>query len=312
MQSNPTELDIHNWQDLSERETLRVSCSHWKCQGKKAAFTITRTFDGCVYNCYRCGTTGAVHFGSTPAMAQRKLKEIRDGRKNKGDGVHFHVVLPNDFLHMVEHNKSIPAAAYAWLYQYEISDDDMYTYNIGYSPSLQRVVVPIYDTIRLISGDIGYKLTGWQGRDIYYKRNKDLYKKGVIKREPMKYYTEVNTKIHNNIYNNNIINTTKIYYKIISKNTKKDKIIIVEDILSAIKCYNNYKIDIVGLLNSTITDQLINTLKGYNNVIIWLDWDARIRSIKASQRCQSQGIRATTIRTKLDPKAVPYKEMPTL
>ena len=68
--------------------------------------------------------------------------------------------------------------------------------------------------------------------------------------------------------------------------------------------------DVLGLLNSTITNDLMIKLKCYKQVVIWLDFDARVKSIKASHRLQSQGICATTIRTTLDPKAVPYLEMP--
>ena len=305
---HPQELDIHDWQSLSEFETFRVACSHWKCDGKKDAFTITRTIDGCVYNCYRCGTSGAIFMGSSPQMAQQKLKDIRNDRKNKSDTLYNNVVLPNDFVHMITHDKSIPSSAYAWLYQYELTDTDIYTYNIGYAYRLQRVIIPIYDTIRLGSGDKGYKLIGWQGRDVFYNRNQQLYTKGILKRPPMRYYIEVDS----NKYNNNNIKikyNNKIYYKIISKSIKKDKLIIVEDILSCIKCYNKYKVDVIALLNSTISNQLITMLHGYSKVFIWLDFDARVKAIKTSHQCQNQGINTTTIRTKEDPKSVPYKDM---
>jgi len=300
---HPEELNIHDWQSLDEGQTIRVNCSHWKCQNKKAAFTITRTFDGCVYNCYRCGITGGIYTGSTPTSAIKKLRKLRYDRKNNSVSIHNNVVLPNDFIHMVTHDKLIPAAAYAWIYQYELNDDDIFKYNIGYAHKLQRVVIPIYDIIRLASGDTGYKLIGWQGRDIYYKHNKELYNNNIIKYQPIKYYTEITSKSNNNQYQ--LINKNKIYYKIISKYNNNKIIYIVEDILSCIKVYNKYKKDTIALLNSTISDKLITTLRDYKHV----DWDARIRAIKASRRCQDQGITTSTIRTKKDPKAIPYKKM---
>ena len=316
MPKHPQELDIHDWQSLDEGETIRVACSHWKCQGKSNAFTITRTLDGCVYNCYRCDTHSAIFMSSSPASAQRKLKEIRDARKLKGKlkfGNDNRVYLPRDFINLVTHDKSIPPQAYAWIYKYELNDDDIYKYNIGYAYRIQRVVVPIYDVIRLYNGDLGYKLVGWQGRDIFYDRNVELYKRGILKRPPMRYYIEGNSKLidyQNQLNNNKIISkSNKLYYKIISKSKSNNKIIIVEDILSCIKVNNKYKCDCVALLNSTITNSLINLLRSYKQVVIWLDWDARVKAIKASRQLQSQGICATTIRTSLDPKEVPYSEM---
>lgn len=307
MGKHPEELDIHDWQTMNEGETTRVYCSHWKCQGKKAAFTITRTLDGCVYNCYRCGTSGGIYRGSSPNVALRKLKELRDGRKSQHRSSNVLVQLPFDFVPCFTHNRSIPPQAFAWIYQYELTDMDMYTYNIGFSSRFQRVIIPIYDTIKMDSGAIGYKLIAWQGRDVFYKRNKELFKVGVLKKDPIKYYTEYNNTIYNNIYSNN-----KLYYKIISKSKSKDKIIIVEDILSTIKVYNHYKVDTIALLNSTITNKLVSQFKEYKHVYIWLDWDARVKAIKASRYCQSQGINTTTIRTTKDPKAVPYIRMPVL
>jgi len=202
MGKRPQELLIHDWQSLEEGETIRVACSHWKCQGKNDAFTITRILEGCIYNCYRCSTNGAIFTGSSPRVAQQKLKVIRDARRNKIGSVHNNVVLPNDFIHMVSHDKRVPAAAYAWIYQYELTDTDIFKYNIGYAHGLQRVVIPIYDVIRMKNGADGFKLVGWQGRDVFYDRNKALFKKGILKKNPMKYYTEISSKIigYNNKY----------------------------------------------------------------------------------------------------------------
>ncbi len=312
---HPQELDINDWQSLDEGDTIRVACSHWKCQGKSNAFTITRTFDGCIYNCYRCGTSSAVHLGSSPAAASRKLKQLRQQRTT-ADPQKYVVALPSDFQPMITHNKDIPPQAYAWIYQYELDDDDIYKFNIGYSSRIQRVVVPIYDVITLKNGLSGWKLIGWQGRDVFYARNLELFNRGLLKHRPIRYYTEANSKLIQSQLKNNInINlisksTNKLYYQIISKSIKHNTIIIVEDILSSIKVYNKYKVDVLGLLNSTITNDLMIKLKCYKQVVIWLDFDARVKSIKASHRLQSQGICATTIRTTLDPKAVPYLEMP--
>jgi len=298
---HPEELTIHDWQGISEGDTIRVACSHYLCNGKKDAFTITRTLDGCVYNCYRCGTTGAIYLSSSPNRALQKLKGLQHGNINTS-GKTRRVVLPMDFVSMVHHSR-IPPNAYAWLYKYELDDNDIYNFNIGWSNRIQRVVIPVYSAVP------PFKLVAWQGRDVFYDRNKLLFKRGIMKHAPIKYYTEVDTPIYNIKSTNQYqINKNKIYFNITNQ-LINNYIIIVEDILSAIKVHNKYTCSVVALLNSTITDTLVQQLKKYTKVYIWLDWDARVKAIKASRQFQSQGINAQTIRTRLDPKAVPYREM---
>jgi hypothetical protein len=188
------------------------------------------------------------------------------------------------------------------VYKYELTDDDIYQYNIGYSPRIERTIFPIYEDGKLIA---------WQGRDIYYQRNKSLYLSGKLERSPLKYYTEYNNKYYKN-------NNIKLYFKIYKNKIKYNKniiynnnIILVEDIISCIKLYNKFGCDVVAMLNSTVHDKLIQDLKltSYNKVYLWLDWDARIKSIKASAKLQALGVPAACVQTIRDPKAIPYKDL---
>lgn len=319
MAKHPIELQQHDWQSLDEHETLRVNCSHWKCDGKKKAFTITRTIDGCVYNCYRCGTSGAIFMGSSPQAAQRKLHYLKSKKKFKIDWPYNSTVfLPFDFIPMHSQDKSIPPQAYAWLYQHELNDDDMFKHNIGWTFRLQRVVFPIYQEEYRVGQFVS--LIGWQGRDVFYDRNCELFKRGLLKHQPLKYYTEINTQIYQNKsindkslkYNNNKYNTIYYYIKR-TIDTKISTLIIVEDILSAIKCSNKYPdCNIIALLKSDLSEDFIRHFGYYQQIYVWLDWDARIKSIKISKLLQSKGYDVNTVRTLKDPKAVPYKEMPIL
>lgn len=322
MKKHPLRVREYNWQEMDEGETVRLHCDHPMCAHKIGkALTITRLYDGCIYNCYRCGTSGKITRHSTPGAARRKLKEIRNERKNAGDPNNYMVVLPNDFISLVFNQvygatsiyDVVPSIAYSWLYRYELDSNDMYTYNIGYSPKLQRVIIPIYENNTLI---------GWQGRDVYYERNKANYilniKDNKQSEKPLKYYTEYNKYINNNkklyfkILNNSILNFKKdnIYNKRNINSTLK-VCILVEDILSCIKVYNKFKYDTIALLNSTITDTTCTELNllDYDRVYIWLDYDARIKALRASRKLQSLGIDCKTIRTEQDPKSILYKDM---
>jgi hypothetical protein len=302
---HPREVMECDWQSLDEGETVRIRCKSDTCRDKiKAALTVTRTLEGAIYNCYRCGLPGyplAIFQGSNPSTARRKIEEIRNGRRKMvSNDNNYRVTLPRDFTLLVDPNQSkhIPAAAYAWLYKYELTDDDIYEYNIGYSARLDRVIIPIYDNDKLIA---------WQGRDINYTRNKELHKRGILNKSPLKYYMEYNKYTNNN---------NKLYFKLNYKHNLNNSnifkyIILVEDILSCIKLYNKFGYNCVALLNSTVHDKLIKDLAllTYNKVYLWLDWDKQIESIKYVHKLRSAGVNAISVRTIRDPKAIPYKEI---
>jgi hypothetical protein len=247
----PRVVREYDWESLEEGETKRLHCDSPKCEGKVGkALTITRTSTGCIYNCYRCGlpgSPGVIGTVSNPSQALRRIKEMRNERHAHNNDSDYILGLPYDFINLLEaqmNNVQVPAQAYAWIYKYELDDDDIYNYNIGYSSKLERVIIPIYNNTELIA---------WQGRDIYYNKNKELFKNNKLDKIPLKYYTEYNKYKYNN---------NKIYFKILN-NIKYNILILVEDIISGIKVYNKFKnigAGVITLLNSTIHDKLVQDL----------------------------------------------------
>jgi len=79
-------------------------------------------------------------------------------------------------------------------------------------------------------------------------------------------------------------------------------IVLVEDLISGEKV--GHITPTLCLFGSNISLKRLATLKllGYNEVIIWLDWDKKEYAIKAAQLAQSIGLQARVIHTKLDPK----------
>lgn len=300
MSRHPQELLTFDWEAMNEGDTVRIHCGHWKCDGKADSFTITRTFDGCLYNCYRCGCPGypgIVSQSSSPSIAHERLNRIRNLRHGR---IKIHnnndiivPVLPFDFVPLITYDKLIPPQAYAWLYKYELDDNDFNKYYIGYSRKLERIIFPIYDNTT-------NKLMAWQGRDVFYKRNLILYNNNKLKYKPLKYYTE---------YFN--LKKIKLYYNIYNYKNIYNNIIIVEDIISAIKVYNKFKYNVTALLNSTITNGTIAdlSLRAYNKVFIWLDPDARIKGLKAAMDLSLKGVNSVAKFSDTDPKDVSYKEM---
>lgn len=86
-------------------------------------------------------------------------------------------------------------------------------------------------------------------------------------------------------------------------------IVLVEDIISGSKV--GHITPTLTLFGSNISLKRLATLKllGYNEVIIWLDWDKREYAIKAAQLAQSIGLEAQVIHTKLDPKDYTFEEI---
>lgn len=294
----PKELDEHDWEALEEGETIRVHCSHWKCEDKNDAFTITRTFDGCVYNCYRCGTSGVLRRSSNPHSALARIRALRGVRHKQIVEGNMNISLPGDFIPLITGSKLIPPQAYAWLYQYEIDEDDFFDFNIGYSPKLERLIFPFYKDDKLIA---------WQGRNVQtFNKNTNMYKSN---KDILKWYTEYKDK------------TNTLYFKIskseISLNKNKisshwDNLILVEDLVSAIKVWRHYLCDTVAILNSTLRHKHIIDLnmRNYNHVYLWLDPDAYIKALQASHRFRSEGLSCSVVKSSTDPKEVPYNDMP--
>ena len=92
-------------------------------------------------------------------------------------------------------------------------------------------------------------------------------------------------------------------------NVSSTSIILVEDIISAVKV--GHITPTHCLFGSNISLKRLATLKllGYNEVIIWLDWDKKEYAIRAAQLAQSIGLQSRVIHTKLDPKEYSYEEI---
>lgn len=86
-------------------------------------------------------------------------------------------------------------------------------------------------------------------------------------------------------------------------------LVLVEDIISAVKV--GHISPTLCLFGSNISLKRLATLKllGYNEVIIWLDWDKKEYAIKAAQLAQSIGLQSRVIHTKLDPKEYSYDDI---
>tara|TARA_R100001463_G_scaffold4162_6_gene15982 strand:- start:15587 stop:16276 length:690 start_codon:yes stop_codon:yes gene_type:complete len=82
-----------------------------------------------------------------------------------------------------------------------------------------------------------------------------------------------------------------------------DTIIVVEDVLSAIKIARTHKYCASPLLGSSLSKQAESQLvKDYKKIYVWLDRDKAKQAVRIRNRLRSLGVTSKAIITELDPK----------
>jgi hypothetical protein len=218
--------------ELQPDEQLRID--HSDCpsgQDTRGRLYIKRKHDGTLLAyCHNCGDYG-VHSSRGKTKAIRDLLIEHEAAQRNGAG---ELVLPPD---IIVNPDAWPLEAQAWVYKYGITRDEIIDNELCYSPSWDRVILPVY-------GD--GKLLYWQGR-------------AVRKDQDPKY---VSAKAHPKV----------MAWQLAPGKRTCDKIIIVEDRLSSIKV-GRY-VDSVALLGtSPDIDCLTERLQMYKKVGIILDPD---------------------------------------
>jgi hypothetical protein len=206
----------------------------------------------------------------TPNQTIKKLSEVVDVAKKiagqKG--------LPADF------SPDIPTEGWMWLRKYGILDKEVSFYGIGYSNQYSRLVLPVYNLAGLVA---------WQGRAL-----------GKIDKKYPKYMTMTNGAQSRLWFDSR--HGIKQHREYLETN----KIVLVEDIISAIKLGRQFRT--IALLGSYVREELIDWMLAVNKAnvnmtfYIWLDPDKMVESYKIAGRLRSLGLRVITITTSQDPK----------
>lgn len=248
---------------------LPVRYLHESCsKGKGPCLLVTRTDTGWVYYCHRCGLKG---FRGLDGMPMEKIKKWWEAKKNVPKQVERTVRLPSDFtLDLSKHPK-----AGAWLMSLGITDFQIQEYRIGYSRYFDRLIFPVY---------MGGKLVFWQGRTFHHVTRENP--KWLSVRVPRNQDVWFTAPCHSGC----------------------DRVVLVEDILSALKVSN--VAHAVALLGVYIPDTLMwRLLKSKKEVVIWLDQDKTDRSLHYTLRFRSAGIPTSMRSTPLDPKKHTIKQL---
>jgi hypothetical protein len=241
--------------------------------GKTPAMAVTRDTGGWKWFCHRCKESGFI--GDTynsPLDTTKKITTL--GKEVDNSQSNIIPSFPPDFTPMINHNGctnvNVPFEAYSWLWKYGLKDEDLFEFGFGWSQKYKRVILPIFTR-----GNFG-TLLGWVGRN-------------VLDKEKAKYYIQKPKK------------SDRIYFTLEGSADDDDKVILVEDCLSAIKLNKYLNVKTIALLTTSIDNNLINKLKG-NKVFVWLDSDVLSQSVAMVSRLRQLGVSAYHIYTTNDPK----------
>jgi hypothetical protein len=166
----------------------------------------------------------------------------------------------------------IPIEAYAWCWDGGITDRMIMEWQFGWSDSFYRVIIPIKDEEN--------KLQGYIGRDVFPRDDKYLKGKYILRKQAGL--------------------RKRIYFTCHAPESQK--VVVVEDPLSAIRVHLATGYETVALLNTNVGTELLREYMSYD-MVIWLDDGQLANMVGVCARATEYGINATHISTLKDPKA---------
>jgi len=211
--------------------------------------------------CFACDYKPFEMKGKQTLDELKELKRLNDEAKNTANA--RDITLPKDFT------TDIPLEGRLWLYSNGITSKLRKKYNIGYSESLRRVMLPVNDT---------------KGSLIWFQC------RALLEGQKPKYLQPSGDK-----------SSVLFQSKSIENGETSKEVILVEDIMSAIRVGDVQQA--ASLLGTKADTHQINFLSRYDKVYTWLDADKAGRRGSATIR---QSLELLTechdIRTEHDPK----------
>lgn len=227
-------IPAHEYRSVGEPLPVgkQVNINHVMCNAgtdTRGRLYIKRLEGAVVSYCHNCGEHGYVKLNNL-----RSITDLLKANDSIEKGGHGDIELPHDCIPLRD---DWPNEAASWLWKYGITAEEVVNNNITYSPSWNRLILPVYD---------GGKLVFWQGRAVNSKQTpKYVNARAVAK--PMATFLATH-------------NPSKV-------------VVIVEDILSAIKV--SRCVDSIALLGTSPDfDCLREKVEGYAEVVVWLDNDS--------------------------------------
>lgn len=239
----------------------RSNCT--KCNDTRGRLYERETEKGVIFHCFNCNYSGfRPHKPFTPSELLKRLEERNQSVIPSASGTANKVRLPYDF------DERIPNKGLQWFYKYGIFQEDIKKFHFGYSQKYNRVILPVFDDEELV---------------YYQARTLDPPSKNNPK------YINVRQSGAKNVWFKNF------------SNTKNDVLVVVEDILSAVKV--GKVTNAVSLLGSYIPTSFTTLCNDFDKIYLWLDRDKLKESIAYAKklRLYSGKLVSVVVRDK-DPK----------
>lgn len=254
---------MNGWQEYASKLPCgsRRRIKHCKADN---SMIVSHDPKGISSYCFRCGEHSFLPHGIQSIEAIRKREAEYRNRIQNGS-----ISLPDDYT------LDIPMHNMTWFLQYGITAELARAYSIGYSPGLDRVVLPVFEKGELVA---------------VQNRATDIHVKP-------KYLNPWGRHVSDAVFWSDEYHESPV-------------IVVVEDILSAIK--GGQVLPFASVLGTKISDARINKIVARaSHVFLWFDGDeagqdARVRYTK---ELKFQGVHVWNIVTPLDPKKYTVTEI---
>lgn len=212
---------------------------------------------------YYCHNCGCKGFRRLDGAPPAEVKRMVQAKLDAGLRVQ-HTMVEKDITLPPDFSQNMPQEASKWILRY-ITHEEARKARVGYSRMKQRVILPCY---------VGDKLVLYQGRWL-----------GTPSKKNPKYLTWTN-------------GTRKHLYWV---NPMSRSVCVVEDMLSAIVV--GRRVAGLAVLGSYIGTDVIEAVRGYEHIYVWLDYDKKHKTLEYAQRLrQMSGLAVTPVVTIEDPK----------
>jgi hypothetical protein len=235
---------------------------------------VTKATGGYLFHCHRCHTSGFVHDNLSPKDTIKMM------RRPDAEAIREYVKpeLPHDFKLITDYQGSrqdrIPWVAYNHMAKYGLREPENVLFNVGWSDTWQRVIIPLYEY-----QDRNRTLVGWVGRD-------PRWKKGEIKFHDVPKW---------------VTRSQRDERRYFTAPGDQDVVVLVEDAISAMKVWQATGYTAIALLQTGVADDLMRKLRD-KKIYVWLDGDMLAHSVQTVERMRQLGLNARNIHTTKDPK----------
>lgn len=169
----------------------------------------------------------------------------------------------------------IPAVARDWLGKYSLTEYEIIHNKLMWSEYWQQLIFPYFDKYN--------NLVAWQGRS---------------------FNPEFQIRKHTKWFSQGDL---KSLFHIIPATQNYDSLVLVEDIVSAIKVGRH--LPALVLFGNNIANRLVGLYRLTNKLVIWLDPDMKKKTLREADKARQLGFQVSCIFTDKDPKDYSHEDI---